>query len=75
MSYNEVYTPKGLYPKDWTKEDIELHLQMYNLNNNIYAYNLVQQSMNEIKVEEDDEVKESPKLIRESSSIFIEHKN
>ena len=70
------------YPKDWTKEDIKMHLQMYNLNNNIYAYNLVQQSMNEIKVEEDersksydDEVKESPKLIRESSSIFIEHKN
>lgn len=61
------------YPKDWTKEDIKMHLQMHNLNNNIYAYNLLQQSMNEIKVEEEAlpiEVKESPKLIRESSSIY-----
>lgn len=54
------------YPNNWNQDDIDMHLNMSKLNNFIHTYC---QKIVKTKCESDDE-KESPKLIRETSSIY-----
>lgn len=66
------------YPKEWSKDDIDMHIKMINLTNNIYEYQQKQKTefykQNEDQKIDIDPPNNSPKLIRESSSVFIEHK-